>query len=164
VTIRIDAATKDDVADILASAEALVAMDAGVHDAAATNRDWGRQNGIAYCTSLLDSDDTVVLLARDGDQVVGHLVGRLYGPGSLHPVLMADLESIHVYPGHRGRGVGEQFMTAFLAWAREKAAARVTVTAYAANEGARRFYARHGFAVRSVTMDRAVIPGGLPGQ
>ena len=35
----------------------------------------------------------------------------------------------------------------------EKGAQRATVTAYAANDGARRFYARHGFAVRSITLD-----------
>ena len=74
-------------------------------------------------------------------------------PGSVHPIRVADLESVHVYPAHRNRGVGEQLATAFLAWAVEKGAQRATVTAYAANDGARRFYARHGFAVRSVTLD-----------
>ncbi len=147
----------DDVPGILASADALVATDAGLHDAAATNLGWAAETGIAYCTSLLASDDNLVLLARDGDALAGHLVGRLNGPprpGSLHPIRVADLESIHVYPAHRGCGVGEQLMTAFLAWAAEKGAQRATVTAYAANDGARRFYARHGFAVRSLILDR----------
>jgi hypothetical protein len=43
-------------------------------------------------------------------------------------------------------------------WAAEKGAQRATVTAYAANDGARRFYARHGFAVRSVTLDLDDLP------
>jgi ribosomal protein S18 acetylase RimI-like enzyme len=158
MTIRIDSATRDDIPEILASADALVATDAGVHDAAATNLGWARETGTAYCTSLLDGDDNLVLLAREGDQVVGHLVGRLRGPGSVHPVRVADLESIHVYPRHRNRGVGEQLMTAFLAWAAKKGAQRATVTAYAANNGAQRFYARHGFAVRSVTLDLDDLP------
>jgi GNAT superfamily N-acetyltransferase len=93
------------------------------------------------------------LLARDDNEVAGHLVGRISGPGSVHPIRVADLESVHVYPAHRNRGVGERLATAFLAWATEKGAQRATVTAYAANDGARRFYARHGFAVRSVTLD-----------
>ena len=38
-------------------------------------------------------------------------------------------------------------------WESEKGAQRDMVTAYASNDGARRFYARHGFAVRSVTLD-----------
>jgi GNAT superfamily N-acetyltransferase len=95
----------------------------------------------------------LVLLARDGTEVAGHLVGRLKGPGSVHPIRAADLESIHVYAAHRNRGIGDKLMTAFLAWATEKGAQRATVTAYAANDGARRFYARHRFAVRTVTLD-----------
>jgi ribosomal protein S18 acetylase RimI-like enzyme len=158
MTIRISTAKTDDVPDILASAAALVATDAGVHDAAATNLGWAAESGIGYCTSLLASGDNLVLLARDGDKVVGHLVGRLSGPGSVHAVRVADLESLHVYPAHRGHGVGEQLMTAFLAWAAEKGAQRATVTAYAANDGAQRFYARHGFAVRSVTLDLDDLP------
>ena len=95
---------------------------------------------------------------RYPDEVVGHLVGRLCWPGSVHPVRVAILESIHVYPCHRNCGVGDQLMTAFLAWAAKKGAQRATVTAYAANNGAQRFYARHGFAVRSVTLDLDALP------
>lgn len=158
MTIWIGAAAKDDIPDILASADALVATDAGVHDAAATNLGWAQKTGIAYCTSLLADDDNLVLLARDGGELVGHLVGRLRGPGSVHPIRVADLESIHVYPAHRGQGVGEQLMAAFLAWAAGKGAQRATVTAYAANDGAQRFYARHGFTARSVVLDLDDLP------
>jgi GNAT superfamily N-acetyltransferase len=158
VTIRISVATPEDIPGILASAEALVATDAGQHDAAATNLGWAAQTGVAYCTALLASADNRVLLARDLDELVGHLVGRLSGPGSVHPIRVAELESIHVYPGHRGRGAGEQLMKAFLAWAAEKGAQRATVTAYAANDGAQRFYARHGFALKSVILDLDNLP------
>lgn len=85
-------------------------------------------------------------------------MGRLSGPGSVHPIRVAELESIHVYPGHRGCGAGEQLMTAFLAWAAEKGAQRATVTAYAANDGAQRFYARHGFTLKSVILDLDSLP------
>ena len=49
-------------------------------------------------------------------------------------------------------------MQAFLAWAAEKGADRATVTAYAANDGAQRFYARHGFALKSVILDLDNLP------
>ena len=74
------------------------------------------------------------------------------------PIRVAELESIHVYPAHRNRGAGEQLMTAFLVWAAGKGAQRATVTAYAANDGARRFYARHGFALKSVVLDLDTLP------
>jgi GNAT superfamily N-acetyltransferase len=153
VTIRIDMATTADLPDIVASMDALIATDAGAHDAAATNLRWAGESGIPYYSSLLANSGNLILLARDGNETAGHLVGRLAGPGSMHPIRVADLESIHVYSAHRNRGVGDQLMAAFLAWAAENGVQRATVTAYAANDGARRFYARHGFAVRSVTMD-----------
>jgi ribosomal protein S18 acetylase RimI-like enzyme len=40
----------------------------------------------------------------------------------------------------------------FLVWARERRAAFVTVSAYAANEAAQRFYRRHGFVPKSITL------------
>ena len=54
--------------------------------------------------------------------------------------------------------LGGQLIRAFLVWAAERGAQRATVTAYAANDGARRLYARHGFAVRSVTLDLDDLP------
>jgi len=92
VTIRVRTATADDIPDILASADALVATDAGVHDTAATNLGWAAETGNAYCTSLLASSENLVLLASDGNEVIGHLVGRLSGPGSVHPIPVADLD------------------------------------------------------------------------
>jgi len=100
--------------------------------------------------------DNLVLLARDGDLVAGRLVGRLSGPGSVHPIRQAELESIHVYPAYRGAGIGSRLVEAFLAWAAAHGAVRATVTAYAANEAALRLCARYGFAVRSVIADRSV--------
>jgi GNAT superfamily N-acetyltransferase len=154
VTIRIDTATAGDLADIVASAAALVATDAARFDPSATNVDWAALDGSAYAAALLAGEDNLVLLARDGDGVVGHLVGRLHRGNSLHPVRVAELESIHVYPAHRGRGVGSGLVAAFREWATGRGAVRALVTAYAANEGALRFYVRHGFAPKSVVLDR----------
>ncbi|MEP7026938.1 MAG: GNAT family N-acetyltransferase [Actinomycetota bacterium] len=158
MTIQIKCATAGDIPELLASVDALVTTDAGRYDAGATNLSWAGQSGVAYCTHLLASAESLVLLACDGDYVVGHLVGRIGGPGSLHPVSIAELESIHVYPAHRGRGAGHHLMTAFLAWAARNGAQRATITAYTANDGAQRFYARYGFAPKSVILDLDELP------
>jgi len=164
VPIRVDVATRDDISEIIASADALVATDAGRYDPDATDLGWAVRTGSAYATSLLASDDSLVLIARDGDAVIGHLVARMYGPGSVHPIRGAELESIHVYPEHRGRGSGEQLVNGFLAWAADRGAQRASVTAYADNEGAQRFYARLGFALKSVILDRDDLQDAEPRQ
>ncbi|GAA4038848.1 GNAT family N-acetyltransferase [Nonomuraea soli] len=171
--ISIERATNDDIDEFLRSAIALVAEDAGRHDPDATDLGWADRSGRAYAEGALSgrayaegalsgrayaegalSGDNVVLLARDGQTVVGHLVGRLVGPGNVHPIRGAELESIHVYPEHRGGGAGTLLAEAFLEWAARHGAVRASVTAYAANEAALRFYARHGFTARSVILDR----------
>ncbi len=153
MTVAVKPGASSDVGSIVESAAALFATDARQHDAAATNLDWVRQEGHAYYEALLDNADALVLNARDGADVTGHLVGRLRGPSTVHPIRVADLESIHVHAAYRGQGIGQQLLSAFLKWAAGKGAQRAAVTAYAANAGAQRFYARHGFAPRSVTMD-----------
>jgi GNAT superfamily N-acetyltransferase len=145
-------ATEDDRAAFLASVDGLFHDDAGVHDPYG-DAEWAARGGTAYFTDLLADPRAVPLLARDGDRAVGHLVGRVLEPDTLRPgTRVAVLESMRVVPDARGRGVGGRLVAEFLAWAKERGAVRAGVTAYAANEGAQRFYARHGFVPASVSL------------
>jgi len=140
-----------DIPSLWASADALIRTDAAVFDAGATNLAWVTSGGPAYCAALVVDGDDFALLARDEDEVIGHIVGRRYGPNELHPIITAELESIHVYPAHRGRGVGGRLVSSFLE--RVAGVDRVTVSAYAQNTRALGFYARRGFEVRSMILD-----------
>jgi len=93
VSVHIEGATRDDLAEIIASADALVASDAGHHDPAATDLTRATRTGSASATSLLAGDDNLVLLARDVETVTGHLIGRPRGPGSGQPIRVAELEA-----------------------------------------------------------------------
>ena len=64
---------------------------------------------------------------------------------------VAVLESMRVAPDPRSAGVGSLLIQHFFAWARERGARQASVTAYAANHAAQRFYERHGFAPASIT-------------
>ncbi|WP_203905171.1 GNAT family N-acetyltransferase [Virgisporangium aliadipatigenens] len=145
-------ATESDRAAFLSSVDGLFHEDLQIHDPYG-DPEWAARGGDAYFTALLDDLDAVPLIARDGDAVLGHLVGRVMEPDVLRPgTKVASLESIRVAPPARGSGVGGRLVAAFFAWARERGAVRAGVTAYAANEGAQRFYARHGFAPSSVSL------------
>jgi GNAT superfamily N-acetyltransferase len=63
---------------------------------------------------------------------------------------------MRVAPGARRTGVGSLLVRHFFAWARDSGAQQASVTAYAANEAALRFYAWHGFSPQSV-ISRAVL-------
>jgi GNAT superfamily N-acetyltransferase len=150
--LAISHATEDDRVAFLASIDGLFHEDAGVHDPYG-DREWAGRGGAAYFTDLLTDPRAVPLLARDGDRAIGHLVGRVLEPETLQTgTRIAVLESMRVAPEARGRGVGGRLVAAFLTWAKERGAVRAGVTAYTANEGAQRFYARHGFVPASVTL------------
>jgi GNAT superfamily N-acetyltransferase len=150
----------DTVDALVASVTALFHEDAGRHD---PTRDvtWPTREGPAYYTGLLDDPRCLLALAwqpaAGGERPVGHLVGKLAGPSTMLLQPVAVLESIRVDPAVRGQGAGHRLVEAFLAWARAGGAAVTCVTAYAANERARRFYERHGFAVHEVTL-QAPLP------
>jgi GNAT superfamily N-acetyltransferase len=145
-------ATEDDRATFLASVDGLFHEDAGVHDRYG-DPEWAARGGAAYFADLLTDPQAIPLLARDGERAIGHLVGRVLEPDTLRPgTRVAVLQSMRVVPEARGRGVGDRLVAAFFDWAKEHGAVRASVTAYAANEGAQRFYSRHGFVPASVTL------------
>ena len=155
MTGAVSLVTEGDIDALVASVAGLFAEDAGRHDPTMDLR-WPEREGAAYYSHLLGDQACLLLLARDDDQAVGHLVGRLSGPDSLRTQPLAVLESMRVAPGARRTGVGSLLVRHFFAWARDRGAEQASVTAYAANDAALRFYARHGFSPTSVT-SRAVL-------
>ena len=135
----------------MASNAALFAADAAANEPT-VNLDWPEQYGRERFLSTVGDASRLWLLAetRD-DDVVGHLSGRLDGP-EFHTVAVATLGSLFVREDFRGTGVGGQLVDAFRDWAEHSGAGLLEVTAYMANEGARRFYVRHGFTERTVTL------------
>lgn len=131
----------------------LFAEDSARHDPA-TDQDWPAREGARYFAELLGTDRAAGWLALREATPIGYAVGRLAGPHEVRPVVRADLESIFVVPDRRSDGVGAALVDAFSAWAVENGAAELTVTAYAANERAVAFYAKHGFRPRSVILTR----------
>jgi GNAT superfamily N-acetyltransferase len=155
VAISISAAGPGDVDAVVASVAGLFQEDGGRHDAFMLV-DWPEREGAAHYRGIVDDPATLLVLARDGGRVVGHLVGKLSEPSAIRTGRFAVLESMRVAPDARGRGIGTRLVAEFFAWARESGAERASVTAFAANDGAQRFYARHGFAPHAVTFRAAV--------
>ena len=145
---------------LVASVVELFREDAGRFDQS-IDTTWPVREGGDYYPSLVGDPACLLLLATAGDRPVGHLVGKLREPTSLQPVPFAVLESMRVAPDLRGSGVGGQLVRSFFDWARDRGAQVASVTAYAGNTGAQRFYARHGFAPQSVTLRTPVAP--VPG-
>ncbi len=102
----------------------------------------------AYSDALADIDDTPrneVLVAVLGERVVGvcqvFAVRHLQERGGW----CAELESVHVHPDVRGRGIGGVLLGAAVDQARRWGCYRVQLTSNRSRIDAHRFYVRHGF-------------------
>lgn len=146
----------EDLAGLIESVTGLFHEDAGQHDPC-VDLAWPTREGAASYRRELDDPAVLLLLARQGRQVAGHLVGRIREPSSIRPCRIAILESMRVAPAARGGGVGSALVQEFLGWAGSRGAEQADVSAYAANDRAQRLYARHGFVPHEVTM-RVPLP------
>ncbi|MCL8025130.1 GNAT family N-acetyltransferase [Nocardioides bruguierae] len=97
---------------------------------------WSRGLVEAGLTGDVPTVSYLVALGPDG-QVVGHAVVSL--------VDVAELQRISVLPEHRRTGLASALLDAVVALAREGGCDRVLLEVREDNDGARAFYARHGF-------------------
>jgi GNAT superfamily N-acetyltransferase len=153
--IEIRRATADDLPGLVASSTGLFAEDAGTRDDT-MNIAWPAEHGAAAYTATLADPARTVFVADAGGTVVGHLTGYVSEPSDIRPIRSATLLSMYVFPEHRSGGVGARLVDAFKQWATEQGAVRLTVTAYAANAGAIRFYQRNGFAPKSIELEMKI--------
>jgi GNAT superfamily N-acetyltransferase len=149
--IDIRRAQPADLNGLTASCAALFAEDGGTRDAL-RNAGWPGEHGAAWIAELSVNPDALLLAAVAADGVAGHLVGIYEAASPMWLGARAELVSMYVRPSLRGGGIGSQLVADFTAWARERGASRAHVTAYAANDGAVRFYQRHGFAPFSTVL------------
>jgi ribosomal protein S18 acetylase RimI-like enzyme len=148
--VSVEHAELDDIARLVELEEGLFTEDAGRHDPFADTA-WPDREGRHDFERLLANPQALVLVARDGASVVGHLVAYVSESSSTRqPVTYGVLRSLYVDPERRNSSIGGELTEAFVAWARTKGCAEAHVDSYASNEGAQRFYERLGFEPRSL--------------
>ncbi|MFO0627750.1 MAG: GNAT family N-acetyltransferase [Polyangiales bacterium] len=103
----------------------------------------------------IQNPDAVLLVAAEGDAVLGYAYGRVEGRdwnmlldrhGALHDIL--------VDPAARGRRVGEALLEAFLAAIKARGVPRVVLHTAVQNERAQALFAKAGFRPTMLEMTR----------
>lgn len=153
--VQLRTATISDLDAIVGFNHALFQEDAGQRDPW-INLDWAREEGSEHFTRHITTDSSLVMVADLDDRIVGYLVGYVAGSGSLRPIRVGTLESMFVSSDVRSRGIGRRLAEAFLEWCRTQRVQRISVTAYASNDGAIRFYRRMGFEPHHLTLEHSV--------
>jgi GNAT superfamily N-acetyltransferase len=111
---------------------------------------------MARLQRLLADPDVTLLVALDGDRIVGTTTVIVYTTPFW---IKARLDEVVVDESARGQGVGEALVKAALALAREKGAqvAELQSGRAAAREAAHRLYERLGFRIRNSDLFRIVL-------
>lgn len=143
--------TTADIAGLVASNAALFAVDAAARDPL-RNPDWPPLHAAEHVASTLADPAMLVLAAEAGGAVVGHLTGALLAVSPMWTAPRAELFSMHVMAPWRGQGIGSRLVGRFRDWAQDRGVVQLRVSAYTANEGALRFYQRHGFTPLDTTL------------
>jgi ribosomal protein S18 acetylase RimI-like enzyme len=106
----------------------------------------------ALYESLFEKPDTVLVLALDGDELVGYALAHVLPPeetwigDTWHTgQRIAEIESLAVSESHRGRGIGSRLLDRIDEMLEANGIRDVFVGALAGNEGALRLYERRGF-------------------
>ncbi len=150
--ISIRTATSSDLDIVVTLNQALIQADGGTRDPF-VNLDWSAKHGHEYFNGLLQKRDFYCLIASDGEEPIGYLMGYLCQPNELRSVNLAAIHSMFVQADFRGTGVGSKLVERFKTWCTGQGIERVSVSAFASNERAIAFYQRHGFAPQNVTLE-----------
>lgn len=97
-----------------------------------------------------------ILLARDGDQIVG-MVNLLFTVSTALGRRVAILEDMIVAPDRRSQGVGSMLLDAAIDQARRDGCRRITLLTDRTNTDAQRFYSRRGFQLSVMVPMRLAI-------
>lgn len=150
--ITIARATPGDLAQLVALEGKLFDEDAGRHGTY-TDPTWPEREAGEDFTRLLTDPACLVLVAREDDAAVGHLVAYVSPPTpTRQQVTFAVLRSMYVLAERRDHGLGKLLTDQFVSWARERGCVEAHVSAYVANDGAQRFYLSRGFTGQSLSL------------
>ncbi len=98
-----------------------------------------------------------VLVANDGDRVVGHLLITDAADAGA-----AEIKSMAVEEALQGRGVGPALVAAAIALTRDEGRTTLVVATATADIGNLRFYQRLGFRMRAIERDAFTPATGYP--
>ena len=100
----------------------------------------------AFLTERLERDESVLILARDGDRCVGLVqVYPAFSSTVLAPIWI--LNDLYVDDSARGSGVVDQLLTTTAELAKEAGCVAIELATQHSNTRAQAVYARHGYVL-----------------
>jgi len=117
-----------------------------VRDPFFTRSENGHEKWAKFALSNMESDDWIVLVAVDGDKIVGYCMASVVDyPPVLEIKQHGLIQDITVTKSSRRKGVGTQLYREAERWLLEKGVIRIELNVAATNEISRAFFRYIGF-------------------
>ena len=94
-------------------------------------------------------------IARHADDIVGFVMYTIEGSTFTRSATRGVIQNLYVDPAFRDQGIGTELLRAGEATLEDAGADVLGLQVMASNEAARRFYARHGYDVHRLTMEKS---------
>lgn len=155
MNISIRKAIADDLQSVISLSDELTQADLPYDKDVDVN--WSNtEKGMKYFKQKIAGKSGVCFVAEYDGSIVGYLTASVKDVPSYRLVTVVDLENIVVSGELRSKGVGKILMNAFLGWAREQKAHKVSVSVYSANKKGIAFYVREGFIPYDTTLEMPI--------
>ena len=109
-----------------------------------------------FYEKLIDSDNKIILVARDNDIILGYVYGFIQDNGNLFNNKIAQLDALFVKEQYRGNGIARSLMKDFINWAEEKGAAYIELSVCKGNTNAINLYENEGFSIDKICLRKAI--------
>jgi len=160
MTFEIRRATARDIKQILPVWGELAGFHASLDPAFTPSSEWPREYG-AYLKTLMAREDTLALVAKENQEIIGYAVGRITTlPPFFEHRFRGYIHDVYVRGEFRRRGLGRRLVEEILAWFGRRGVTLVELTVAANNSEAFPFWKRLGFFVYMHQMKRELRERG----
>lgn len=116
--------------------------------------DWAQsEKGKAYFTTVLANPNDVLLVAEDGDKLVGYISASPKVVGHRKSTYI-EIDNLGVHKDYRRKGVASLLMEECLKWAKEQGYQKAYLLCYWKNIDAIAFYKQKGFSEIDVALEK----------
>ena len=107
-----------------------------------------------FYEKLIDSDNKIILVARDNDTILGYVYGFIQDNGNLFNNKIAKLDALFVKEQYRGNGIARSLIREFINWARENKVAYIELSVCKDNTNAINLYKNEGFNIDKICLKK----------
>jgi len=124
-------------------------------------RDDGAERYVEWLLSEVAKNDGVVLMALDGEKVVGAGIGFINeqdeeGKLCVHPTKPAEIQDLYVDEAYRSQGIGAKLVKALEEYFKSKGRDEIWVGALTANSRSVDFYLKQGYTNQFIELVKKI--------